>query len=144
MNSSSNKSDFRYKSKEERDKYIEAYLTELYDNMTKESFLGQRSLDRGWLIWKLPNEMVIKTTINIPPLEGYIVVYYFNGITEISLTHWHPAIEDVYEDLQKINIGDVFWIIKKKSLFKTLPMIIEKSRWERFSERKRNKYTILR
>lgn len=135
--------DFRYKTKEEIDEHIKQSMVALYKKMIDEHFAGQCALHDGWLIWKLPNGVILKTTMNIPPYEGYIAAYYFDGKKENVLTHWHPMVEEIYDDLFQIHTGDIFWVIQRKSISKNLPLIMDKREWERFSDKKRRKYSVL-
>lgn len=118
-------------------------LTELYQKMIAENFIGQLSLNNDWLIWKLSDTVILKITIDIH--EGYIAVYSFDGKTEKPLTHWHPETEEIYDDLLKINIGDMFWVSRKKSIFYPFPLVlsIEKKDWENFSEKRKKQYAII-
>lgn len=118
-------------------------MCEIYQRMLGENFKGQLSYEDGWIIWKLPNDIIIKATINIPPGEGYISAYYFDEKKENALTHWHPEVEEIYEDLMKINCGEIFWVISRKSRTKSLPIMFEKYEWGELSEDIKNMFIIL-
>lgn len=124
--------------------FIPHSVDELYKKMINEKFIGQLSVQKDWLIWNLPNKIIIKIALDCNPLrEGCIDTYYFDDKKEYNLTHWHPMEEEVYKDLMEINVGQVFWVKKKKSIFRNPPLIMDKSKWETFSEKKRRKYIIL-
>ncbi|MBQ7132383.1 MAG: hypothetical protein IJO29_07395 [Oscillospiraceae bacterium] len=119
-------------------------MCEIYEKMLSENFTGQLSYEDGWIIWKMPNDIIIKSTINIPPGEGYICAYYFDGKKENALTHWHPEVDEIYEDLMKINCGEIFWIsTRRKSRANRLPVMFEKYEWDELSEDIKNMYIIL-
>ena len=123
--------------------YARQALTELYQKMTDENFIGQLSLDDDWLIWKLSDTVILKITIEFH--EGYVAVYSVEDKTEKPLTHWHPEIEEIYDDLLKVNTGDVFWVIRKKSFFYPYPSVLsmEKREWESLSDKRKKQYTII-
>lgn len=115
----------------------------LYQRMMDEKFIGHIVLSDDELIWKLPNGILIKVYLNLPMHEGYIATFYIDVKKEVTLTHWHPSIDEIYIDLLDINIGNTFWVVKKKKVFKALPMIMEKKQWESFSDKKRRRYEVL-
>jgi len=115
----------------------------LYQRMMDEKFIGHVVLSDDELIWKLPNGILIKVYLNLHMHEGYIATFYTDGKREVTLTHWHPSIDEIYIDLLDINIGNTFWVVKKKKVFKALPMIMEKKQWESFSDKKRRRYEML-
>lgn len=117
---------------------------ELYEKMINEQFIGELSLEKGWLVWKLPNGITVEVAFSDPLPETYLGTYYRDGNKKFPLTHWHPYIEDVYNDISEIASGKVFWVKKKrkkKHLFSpNLPIIMDIDEWEKFSEKKKNKY----
>lgn len=143
MSSELNGINFRQESKNETGDYQKKLLSEIYQKMAEEGFKGNIVLDECCLNWELPNGIILKIDLNLPMNEGYIAVFYSDGKKEISLTHWHPSIDEIYKDLFSINDGNVFWVVKKKTLFKALPVMIDKYRWEKFSVKKRTKFKIL-
>ena len=125
------------------DIFIPHNVTELYEKMISEHFAGQLEIESGLLVWTLPNGIVIKTIVENQPQEGYILVCYWNGKRETGLTHWHPMEDEIYKDLYDINIGQIFWVKKKRTFFTSSPLFMHKSIWEKFSDKRKNKYIIL-
>lgn len=125
------------------DIFIPCNITELYDKMISEQFKGQLLLEKDYLIWRLPNGVIVKAAFTPPFREGYIETCYMEGKREIQLTHWHPAVEDFYRDLYQIHTSQTFWVKKKKTIFKNPPLIMDESKWGRYNEKKKNKYIIL-
>lgn len=128
------------------DTFIPESINELYKKMTDDGFTGELSIEDDWLIWKLPNRIIIKTALNNHPGEGYIEISYFNGKKESSLTHWHPFEDEIYKDLLDINSGQTFWVRKKSNIFNysfRSIITIDKCYWDKLSEKRRNKYDIV-
>lgn len=123
--------------------YIPQNVEDLYNRMITENFIGEISFENEWLTWTLPNGIVIGVAVNNQQHEGYIDTKYFDGQKNITLTHWHPMEDEIYSDLSAINDGEAFWIVKKKSVLKSLPQIIDKSEWQRLDEKSKCKFTIL-
>lgn len=123
--------------------FIPHRVTELYEKMICEHFAGQLEIENDLLIWTLPSGIAIKIVIDNQPREGYILACYQKGKREVELTHWHPMEDEIYEDLYKINTGQIFWMKKKRALFTNYPLYMEKSTWEKFSEKRKAKYSIL-
>lgn len=119
---------------------------ELYDKMIKEQFPGELALEieKDWLVWKLPNGITVKVSFDPLHPETYLITYYGEGKRNFPLAHWHPYIEDVYNDLSEIASGKVFWVKRKRKIsrlfFLDLPIILDKDEWEKFSEKKKSKY----
>lgn len=117
---------------------------ELYEKMISEQFPGQLSLEKYWLVWKLPNGICVEVAFHDLYPETYLGTYYGEGKNKFSLAHWHPYIEDVYNDLSEIANGKVFWVKKKRKisriLYPNLPIIMDKDEWEKFSKKKKSKY----
>lgn len=119
---------------------------ELYEKMISEQFPGELSLEKNWLVWKLPYGVSVEVAFHDLYPETYLGTYYYygNGKKKFPLTHWHPYIEDVYNDLSEIASGKIFWVKRKrkmKRLFSLdLPIIMDKDEWEKFSEKKKSKY----
>lgn len=118
-------------------------ILELYQRMIDENFMGEISLEDEWVIWRLDNGVIVKIAINYPVFEGYIATYFIEGKKEIQLTHWHPEIDEIFKDLLEINTGEVFWVRKKKCVFSNFPMIAYRKEWDKFSERKKNRYVVI-
>lgn len=130
----------------EKEIFIPQNITELYDKMVSEQFTGQLSMEGDWLIWRLPNSIIIKVAFSELYPEAYLAVCFcMDGKKELQCTHWHPQEEDIYGDLSEINSGSIFWVQRKKRGFMVpnVPEIMFKSEWERFSEKRKSKYIIL-
>lgn len=117
---------------------------ELYEKMIKEQFPGQLSLEKYWLVWKLSNGITVEVSFHPLLPETYLVTYCMIGKMKYQLAHWHPYIEDVYNDLSDIASGKVFWVRRKRKInrpfFLDLPIIMDKDEWEKLSEKKKHKY----
>lgn len=94
------------------------------------------------MLWKLPNGICLKIVINNQPHEGYIATYYLKNGRELALTHWHPMEDEIYSDLMDIQNGQTIWV-RKSSLFGDQIIIMDKDEYERLSDRKKAKCTIL-
>lgn len=134
-----------------KEPFLPHSITDLYEKMIEEEFTGQLSIEDDRLIWKLPNGITIKVAFHYVKskqggqfVEGYFETCYRNDKEEIPLTHWHPSHEEIYRDLYEINSGHTFWVLKKPLFRKNpLPLIMEKSEWQKYSEKRRNKYIKL-
>lgn len=129
----------------EKDIFIPHNVEELYEKMICGNFAGKLLTKDDWLIWQLPNGITVKVAIDERMLEGYIDTSYHCDGKEYLLAHWHPVEDEIYTDLLKIESGQTFWVKKKKSIFNSnsLPIIMDKTEWEAFQERQKNKYTML-
>ncbi len=125
---------------------------ELYEKMISEQFPGQLSLEKNRLVWKLPNGIAVEVFFDDPRPETYLGAYCEEGKNKFQITHWHPYIEDVYRDLSDIANGKIFWVKRKRKIirlifpdipiFMDLPIIMFRDEWEKFSEKKKSKYTV--
>lgn len=128
----------------EHNDYIPIDINDLYRKLTKEYFKGLFLVEDDWLIWKFSNHIMIKVSILELPHEGYIETLYLHDGKEISLTHWHPMVEEIYPDLLEINTAESFWILKKRKLFyDPYPISISKKTYASLSEKKKAKYVVL-
>lgn len=129
----------------QKDIFIPHNVEELYEKMICENFTGKLLSKDDRLIWCLPNGITVKVAVDERMLEGYIDTSCCCGGKEHLLTHWHPMKDEIYNDLLKIDNGEIFWVKKKQSIFnsKGLPIIMDKNEWEALSERQKSKYNIL-
>lgn len=125
------------------DVFIPYSASELYEKMTSDQFTGKISVENDNLIWMLPNGITLKIIVDNQPQEGYIAVYYKDDKRKAQLTHWHPMEDEIYRDLYDINTGQIFWVKKKRCFFKEHPLFMDKSEWERYSEKRKSKYVVL-
>ena len=44
--------------------FIPHNSNELYEKMVKEQFPGELSLEKDWLVWKLPNGITVKVSFD--------------------------------------------------------------------------------
>lgn len=125
------------------DNFIPQDVADLYEKLKNENLQGELLKEGDWLIWKLPNDIIVKIAINPLNHEGYIDTFYLkkNG-KERNLTHWHPIEDEIYKDLMDIKNGQTIWV-KKKSIFEDRVIIIDKKEYEALSDRKKSKYIIL-
>lgn len=125
----------------ENEIFIPHNVMELYEKMDSEHFTGLLEIEKDALIWKLPNGIVLKVFIEKLYGEGYIEVHCPDYKKRAEGTHWHPTADEIYRDLCGINTGQTFWVKKKKGF--AGPLIMDKCEWEKYSEKKKNKYVIL-
>lgn len=121
----------------------------LYEKLKSEDLQGELSKEGEFLIWKLPNHIILKIAVNnvqcrgkITIREGYIDTYYLKNGREQALTHWHPMEDEIYPDLMDIKNGRTIWV-KRKSFFGEQVIIMDKKEYESFSYKKKSKYVIL-
>lgn len=128
-----------------RENFIPKDITDLYEKLKEENLKGELSKENDLLIWKLPNHIVLKIAINIISdrlHEGYIDTYYLKNGREQNLTHWHPADDEIYEDLMNINEDRIIWV-KKKTIWGEWIMIMDKKEYEAMSDKRKSKYSVL-
>lgn len=125
------------------DNFIPQDVADLYEKLKNENLQGELIKEGDWLIWKLPNDIIVKISINPLNNEGYIDTFYLkkNG-KERKLAHWHPMEDEIYKDLMDINNGQTIWV-KKKSSIEDIAIIIDKKEYEAWSDRKKSKYIFL-
>ncbi len=121
--------------------FIPKDIAQLYKALKKEQVKGELLLEDGWLIWRLPSGILLKIYVWSPMREGYIETYYLKKGGEVPLTHWHPAEEEVYQDLMDIDEGRTVWV-KKKSLFGEEILMMNRKEYEAVSDKKR-RYRLL-
>ncbi|MGN0604971.1 MAG: hypothetical protein ACI4JM_00460 [Oscillospiraceae bacterium] len=116
-------------------------LTSIYQKMKNERFNGEISIDGFWIVWKFSENISIKVTIDNLHEEGYISVTY---LKQAKSTHWHPELDELYDDLLKINNNNLFGVIKKRGfLFRNHFFMMNKDYWESLNVKKKSKYTVL-
>lgn len=131
------------------DVFIPQDVKDLYEKLKSEDLQGELSKEGNLLIWKLPNNIILKITVNniqrngkITIREGYIGTSYLKNGRELILTHWHPAEDEIYPDLMDIKNGQTIWV-KRKSILGEAIIIMDKKEYESFSDKKKSKYSIL-
>lgn len=132
-----------------QDSFIPQDVEDLYKKLKSEDLQGELSKEGDWLIWKLPNGIILKIAINNilwkgkPSIrEGYIASYYQKNGRELTLTHWHPMEDEIYPDLMDIKNGQTIWV-RRKSIRGEKIIIMDKKEYESFSDKKKSKYQIL-
>lgn len=128
-----------------RDNFVPRDITDLYEKLKKENLKGELSKENDLLIWKLPNDIILKININIISdqfHEGYIDTYYIKNGREQNLTHWHPADNEIYEDLMNINENRTFWV-KKKTIWGEWIIIMDKKEYDAMSDKQKSRCSIL-
>lgn len=129
--------------KENNNVFIPKDSNDLFLEMKKYNLQGNLLKNKDMIIWKLENQIIIKIYVNDLPNEGYIDIYYLKDGKEMSLTHWHPYEDELFNDLMDIHFGRIIWV-KKKTLFgETLPIIIERKVYENMNDKKKRKYTVV-
>lgn len=125
-----------------KDLFIPHNTEELYKKLVSENFKGKLLVEKDFLTWILSNGIMIKVFFSEGDDEGYINISYYDR-KEYQITHWHPAVENIYKDLVDIDSGQIFWVKRKKCIFKSLPTMMDKNKWNSFSEKQKRKYTML-
>ena len=108
---------------------------ELYKKM-KNKVKGKVFLEKDYIKWIFPNEVVFKIYFGDP--EGYICVVYKN----YNLTHFHPYSDEIFDDIMYLN-NDIYWVKKKKIFGYSKPFFIEKSEYNSFDNKKKDKYIVI-
>lgn len=131
------------------DIFIPKDIADLYEKLKTENLQGRLSREGESLIWKLPNNIILKIFVNdiksegeISFQEGYIDTYYLKNGKEQNLTHWHPQADEIYPDLMDINNGQIIWV-RKKSIFGECIVMMDKKEYEAVSSKEKCKYKIL-
>ncbi len=95
--------------------------------------------------WVFFNGIIIKVTYRKEAHEKWFVqVFYQTEGAEKLLSFWNPEEHEVFEHLTDINYGRTFWVTKTNMFGKTsLPFMIDKGVYDRLSERRKRKYTII-
>lgn len=124
--------------------FIPHSIEELYKRLCDERPPGELALEQGELVWRLPHGVTVRVWLLEKYPEGYIGTSWQNsrGLVR-ELAHWHPAEDEIFGDLLDICQGRTFWVRKKRSLFEAPPLLMERERWERYSERKKQSYEVL-
>lgn len=126
-----------------KEKFIPKDTEELFLKMKEENLKGQLSKEDVFITWELDNHIILKILMQTIPHERYIETYYHDHHKEISLTHWHPMEDEIYDDLMDIQSGKTIWV-KRKGLWKeSKPMIMDREEYEKMSEKRKKKYTII-
>lgn len=127
----------------------EAYVEDLFEKLKSENLQGELYKEGDWIIWKLPNDIILKITVNNilwngePSIrEGYIATYYLKDGKERALTHWHPTEDEIYPDLMDIKNGQTIWV-KRKSIWGEQIIIMDKKEYETLSDKKKQSVTIM-
>lgn len=129
--------------------FIPQDIEDLYEKLKSEDLQGELSKEDGLLIWKLPNQIILKISVNnmewkgkTTIREGYIGTSYLKNGREQILTHWHPMADEIYPDLMDIKNGQTIWV-KKQSIWGEQIIIMDKKEYESFSDKKKSRYMIL-
>lgn len=132
-----------------QDVFIPQDVEDLYEKLKSENLQGELYKEGDWLIWKLPNDIILKITVNNiqwngePSIrEGYIGAYYLKDGKERALTHWHPTEDEIYPDLMDIRNGQTIWV-KRKSIWGEQIIIMDKKEYETLSDKKKQRVTIM-
>lgn len=125
-------------------RFIPRGIEELYEALRRQNPAGELALQEDTILWRLPNGVALWVCLEGDCREGIIATAWTDSRgRERPLTHWHPVGEEIFGDLLDICQGRTFWVRKKRALFEPPPLIMERERWERLSERSRQKYEIL-
>lgn len=135
--------------KMDSDTFIPKDIGELYEKLKTENLQGKLSKEGECLIWKLPNDIMLKISIydiqskrGTSFREGYIDTYYLKNGKEQNLTHWHPQEDEIWQDLMDINSGQIIWV-RKKSIFGERIIIMDQKEYKAIDHKEKGKYTIL-
>lgn len=123
---------------EETGGFIPRSMEELYERLCGEGPPGELALKGDVILWRLPNGVTVWACF-----DAIATVWTDSRGRERQLTHWHPGEEEIFGDLLDICRGRIFWVRKKRSLFGAPPLLMERERWDRYSERKKRRYEAL-
>lgn len=123
---------------EEAGGFIPYSIEELYERLCDQRPPGELALKGDAIIWRLPHGVTIWACF------GTIATVWTDSRgRERQLTHWHPGEDEIFGDLLDICRGRTFWVRKKRSLFEAPPLLMERERWDRYSERRKRRYEVL-
>lgn len=88
---------------------------ELYQALTKAGLKGSLTLESNTVVWLHPNGLCFRASVD--ENEGYVEMFWVKDGKEISLTHWHPSLDEICSDLTALNNGKYIVEIKEGSLF---------------------------
>ncbi len=118
-------------------------INEVYEALLKENVKGELKTENDFLIWTLPNRIIIEVTLNLP-WEAYIGTAYIRDGKRLDLAHWHPQFDEMYHDLLDIHNGNTIWVTRKNMFGKeSVPIIMAKREYEAMSDKRKARYTIL-
>lgn len=104
-------------------------IEELLEKLTQENLKGSVKLDEGWIKWNITDNILLKIFVENQPGEGYIEAFYIKNGKEKSIAHWHTESDGIFDELTRINNGELVLIIKK-TVFGERTMIISKEEFE--------------
>lgn len=118
-------------------------IDEVYEALLKENVKGELKKEKDFLVWTLPNQIIIEIALNLP-YEGYIGTAYIINGKRWELAHWHPQVDEMYNDLLDIQNGNTIWVTRKNMFGKkSVPIIMEKRDYEAMSDKRKSRYSIL-
>lgn len=115
--------------------FILKSTNELYQKLVSGTWKGKFNYNNDCIIWNVSSRFIYKIYINRIRrkddsfwTEGYIEIYFVddNGKEEY-ITHYHPAADEIYDELCKVNDGAYIFIRKKNLLFGERRDIITKN-----------------
>ena len=94
--------------------------------------------------WELPNGIVFNGSHNAKLHEWYVSVFYQNDGKEVQLMQLHPKEEEIFELLIDFQTGRKVFAAKT-DIFgrKTPPKMYDKDKFDRMSDRKKVRYSVL-
>ena len=94
--------------------------------------------------WELPNGITLIGNHNAELYDWYVIVSYQNDGKEVQITHMHLDEDKIFEILIDFQVGRTFFITKT-NIFgkKTLPKMYDKVIYDRMSDRRKARYSIL-
>lgn len=132
--------------------FIPESTSELYQKMISDTFRGNLNYSEDSIIWNVSSEFILKVCINKIRrrddsywIEGYIEIYFVgNDGREEYITHYHPAGEEIYNELCKINDGTYIFIRKKNTISGELKSIISQNEYnpQKYKNTRFTKYDI--
>lgn len=88
---------------------------ELYEALTMAGLKGSLTLEHNTVVWLHPNGLSFRTSVD--ENEGFVEMLWVKDGKEISLTHWHPSLDEICSDFVDLNSGKYIVEIKEGSLF---------------------------
>lgn len=132
--------------------FIPESASELYQKMISGTFRGNLNYGEDCIIWNVSSKFILKVYINRIRrrddshwFEGFIEIYFVDSDDrEEYITHYHPAGDEIYDELCKVNDGTYIFIRKRNIISGELRSIISKNEYnpQKYKNTKFTKYDI--
>lgn len=94
--------------------------------------------------WELPNGILLTGHPNAALHDWHVIVSYQKDGKEVQFTHMHSDEDNIFEVLIDFQVGRTFFVTKT-NIFgqKTRPKMVDKVSYDRMSDRRKARYSIL-